>query len=166
MKLGIDQVLKAHGSANAVVASIVAMGAIGAALAMSLHETPGGASPFTAEDIATQFCVTRPAESQPSPDQLPSVEASIEVPEGAPGPAFVPRVVRAKRADVLRIFVKSPVAGAVGVHGLSEILAIHPGQTVTVTFRAIYTGRFPLHFHGVDGSHYELLSVEVPPDNS
>jgi len=31
----------------------------------------------------------------------------------------------------------------------------------SVTFRALYSGRFPMHFHGKDGSHFEVVVFEI-----
>ena len=41
-----------------------------------------------------------------------------------------------------------------------------PGERATLRFRAIYSGRFPLHFHGVDGSHIGVWALNVSPTPS
>ena len=63
--------------------------------------------------------------------------------------------------DVVEFRVTSPRTGALAVHGLSELVRIAPETVGVVRFRAIYAGRFPLHFHGLDQSHFEVAVVEV-----
>jgi len=65
--------------------------------------------------------------------------------------------------DVVRVSVASPRDGAVTVHGLSDLQPISADGHVTFEFRAIYSGRFPVHFHGMDGSHIEIAAFEVMP---
>jgi len=42
--------------------------------------------------------------------------------------------------NVLKLTVSSEQAGAIGVHGLPTIEAIHLSESVVITFRAIYSG--------------------------
>jgi len=66
-----------------------------------------------------------------------------------------------RKNAVLEFDVQSPRRGGLAVHGLSDLVRIERGQRVKVRLRAIYSGRFPLHFHGIDGSHFEIAVVEV-----
>lgn len=116
---------------------------------------------LTADDVARQFCVMPPPDAQVRPDGRFNKEFSLRVPdEVASNHSDSPSVV-VQSGDVLKLTVSSHQAGAVGVHGLSTIEAIHPGESVVIKFRAIYSGRFPLHFHGTDGSHFELMAINV-----
>ena len=119
---------------------------------------------LTADDVARQFCVMPPLDARAGPDDMSSEQVSLRVPReaasnllNAPSPAV-------QSGNVVKLTVSSEQAGAVGVHGLSTIEAIHPGESVVIKFRAIYSGRFPLHFHGTDGSHFELMAVNVTAD--
>jgi hypothetical protein len=67
--------------------------------------------------------------------------------------------------EVVAIFITTPVAGAVGVHGLTDIRPILAGSSLNLRFKAVVEGRYALHFHGIDGSHFELVAVEVEPKN-
>ena len=63
--------------------------------------------------------------------------------------------------EVIQVDVGTPRAGGVAVHGILETHRLRVGSTVSVKLRAKYTGRFPLHFHGDDGSHFEIAVFEV-----
>lgn len=69
--------------------------------------------------------------------------------------------VKVRRNAVLEFDVQSPRRGGLAVHGLSDLVRIETGKEAKVRLRAIYSGRFPLHFHGIDGSHFEIAVVEV-----
>ncbi|MCE4547961.1 MULTISPECIES: hypothetical protein [Burkholderiaceae] len=128
-----------------------------------LERSPSRISPqLTASIVAEQFCLPLPSEAKVPNDAAINNAISVEVP--AVPPRFeneASRVILVKKGDVVRLDVQSPVEGAVGVHGLSEIAPILSGSATSLTFRAIYAGRFPLHFHGVDGSHFELVALHI-----
>lgn len=117
---------------------------------------------MTAEQVALNFCAPVPPESKVLSNDRPTREVGVIVPaEPPPMGAITGGSVEAGKGQIVSFVVSTSRSGAVGVHGLSEIEAIHAGATTRVTFRAIYSGRFPLHFHGTDGSHFELAAVEV-----
>ncbi|HSV81352.1 MAG TPA: hypothetical protein VLK85_19320 [Ramlibacter sp.] len=123
---------------------------------------PSGAPPALGpDDLARQFCVPVPAEARVAAAQPPAIEQRVAVSAAPPPPHAPSRVVTARRGEVVHLVVQGPVDGAAGIHGISDILAVRSGEAVRIAFRAAYTGRFPLHFHGVDGSHFELLALEV-----
>lgn len=62
---------------------------------------------------------------------------------------------------VIQVRVKTPVAGNVGIHGVLDFHRVTPENDTCVRFRAKYSGRFPLHFHGDAGAHIELIVFEV-----
>ena len=119
---------------------------------------------LTADDVARQFCALPPTEAQVSPEDIVNEEASVQVPSQSTTDMWKARALEVRLGEVVKLNVSSEQAGAAGVHGLSTIQPMHPGAPITVQFRAIYSGRFPLHFHGTDGSHFELIAVNVTGD--
>jgi hypothetical protein len=111
--------------------------------------------------IVLQYCVPAPPEARVTSANVATMELSVAVPNEVPAANTFARSVVAHKGDVVRMIVESPTGGAVGVHGISDIVPIRPGQAVNIAFRLIYSGRFPLHFHGVDGSHFEIVALEV-----
>lgn len=111
-----------------------------------------------------EFCATAPAEARAGPADVAAVSLSAAVP---PASALVTEAdfvaVPAAQGDVVRVTVASPREGAVAVHGLLDVRPMAARQQVTVEFRAIYSGRFPVHFHGADGSHLQIAAIEVAP---
>lgn len=73
------------------------------------------------------------------------------------------RIYPVAKNDVIQVEVSAPRPGAVAVHGILEAHRVRVGGVVSVKLRAKYTGRFPLHFHGEDGSHFEVAAFEVLP---
>jgi hypothetical protein len=67
------------------------------------------------------------------------------------------------QGEVVEFAVTTRRPGFVIVHGLSDPLPLNVAGTTLVSFRAIYSGRFALHFHGDDGAHFELTSLNVMP---
>jgi hypothetical protein len=126
----------------------------------------GSSAALTPEDVAGQYCVPVPAAAQVGPAEATTRETMVVVPGMTPAYDAVFNSMGARKGDVVTITVRSQTAGAVGVHGLSSIAAIHPGESIAIRFRAIYSGRFPLHFHGTDGAHFALISINVVEDNS
>jgi hypothetical protein len=119
---------------------------------------------FTADDVARQFCALPPTAAQVRPQDIPNKEVSVRVPSENTSGTWNSPAVDVRLGDVVKLTVISKQAGAVGVHGLSTIEAIHPGESVAIKFRSIYSGRFPLHFHGTDGSHFELMAINITAD--
>jgi hypothetical protein len=104
--------------------------------------------------LAKQYCVTLPEAVRVLPRDRIDHTIQLEVPQNL---STLPnRVFNVTKGGTFRIILRSPHPGAVGIHGLSDIVVIRPGQEVRVTFRAAFSGRFPLHFHSVDGVHLGL----------
>ncbi len=90
-------------------------------------------------------------------------QISVTVPSATPkaisfGNSTVTHIQEGK---IVEFRVSSPREGALAVHGLSSFVLITPGAEAVVRFRAIYSGRFSLHFHGADGSHFEAAVLEI-----
>jgi hypothetical protein len=69
--------------------------------------------------------------------------------------------VRVAKGAVVRVSVWSPRRGSVAVHGLLALQPVAADGTIVAAFRTLHTGRFPLHFHGADGTHQEIAAFEV-----
>jgi hypothetical protein len=65
------------------------------------------------------------------------------------------------RGDIIELRIDSPRAGAVAMHGILEEHQVRPTGAVFVRLQVKYSGRFPLHFHGADGAHFEVAVFEV-----
>lgn len=112
---------------------------------------------------SAEFCILAPKEAHADVAERADVVASVEVPAQTPAPGILAASRSASQGEVIRVTVRSSRPGAVIVHGLMDARTIDKAGTVTVAFRAIYGGRFPLHFHGVDGSHFEVVAFEIRP---
>lgn len=143
------------------LAGTVAAGLILPALSTMSTDPGPPASLSGPEAIARQFCTPVPAAARVTPAQAAAVEVHVAVPEREPAVNASSRPIVARRGQVVRIAVASSTDGAVGVHGMSDIVPVRAGQTASLAFRLIYSGRFPLHFHGVDGAHFEILALEI-----
>lgn len=138
---------------------------VGAALALWAYTSTLPPAADESALASLEFCVPIPIEAQVAPGTVPSRQYAAQVPLANPAPDAGLSVTsyRIGKNDVVRFDVTSPRRGAVTVHGLHDLQIVQVGSTVSITFRAIYTGRFPLHFHGIDGSHFELAALEVLP---
>ena len=119
---------------------------------------------MSAEDVARRFCAAPPAEAQVKAGDSPDEEIDVRVPSDDAPYAWSSPTIAVRLGDVVRLSVFSDQTGAAGVHGLSTIDPVHQGETVAIKFRAVYSGRFPLHFHGTGGSHFELMVLNVTAD--
>lgn len=114
--------------------------------------------------IASEFCVTSAVEARASLDDRIDRHYSVDVPIETPPMGFAPAVVHSiAKGEVVQFDVASPRPGKIAVHGLLDAETVQVGSILKVAFRAVYTGRFPLHFHGADGSHFEIAALEVLP---
>lgn len=117
------------------------------------------------EDMFAAFCTPAPAAATVSDDARADLVIRVSVPRITPANAIlderVADPVRVRPNAIIEFDVSSPRQGALAVHGLSDLVRVERGQRVKVRLRAIYSGRFPLHFHGIDGSHFEVAVVEV-----
>jgi hypothetical protein len=87
---------------------------------------------------------------------------AVQVPRDnpLPGRGDAPVYPLAK-GDVVQLDISSPRPGAVAIHGILETHRVRVGGVASVKVRLKYAGRFPLHFHGDDGSHIEVAVFEV-----
>lgn len=149
-------VLRGRPAIGWLVAGVITMAGW---LAIASRPSPDSAALAAA---AADFCAPAPIEARASATQPADREIVASVPLTTPavGETSV-NSAEAVKNDVVRIRVSSSREGSVAVHGLLEAQPVRPGDTVVVAFRAIYSGRFPLHFHGSDGSHFEIAAFEV-----
>jgi hypothetical protein len=125
----------------------------------------GRASPSAApagDAMYAQFCAPPPAAAVVAAN-VPATEAiAVQVPASArPSEILSPDSTNIVRGDVVEFDVSTPVPGAIAVHGMSDLLILKAGDHAKLRLKAIYSGRFPLHFHGADGSHYEVWALNI-----
>jgi hypothetical protein len=72
-------------------------------------------------------------------------------------------VIRVDKDDPVTLTIRSDRAGHLEVHGYREEVAVEPGKTATLSFKAVRTGRFPIDLHAKDGVHVEVTALEVMP---
>jgi hypothetical protein len=160
MDSGIRNRALGRGAAAAVLASTVA------AAGFAWWFPADGRAGSAAAVMADPFCATAPADAHATPEDAANVSMNVAVPRTDPaiGEMAVASAIAAQ-GDVVRVSVASPREGGVAVHGLFDVRPIAAGGHVTIEFRAIYSGRFPIHFHGADGSHIEIAAFEVRPQS-
>ena len=113
---------------------------------------------------ADQFCTTAPVQARATSADRPDRHYVVEVPRETPVTGMQANTVHSiAMSDVVEFRVSSSRPGQIAVHGLLDVVPVQVDGVVTVVFRAIYSGRFPLHFHGADGSHFEIAALEVLP---
>ncbi len=152
----------AHGRAGRGWAGAILTAATAAVLSAWLQPSHGHAAPAVVDALA--FCATAPAEAHAGPADRANVSFATRVPRETPSAGLMAATsVKAAKGDVVRVSVSSPRDGGIAVHGLMDVRPISAGQRVSIEFRAIYSGRFPVHFHGADGSHFEIAAIEVMP---
>lgn len=81
----------------------------------------------------------------------------------APGAQQEQPVFQITENDDVTIRVLSEQTGTVMLHGLTDSVAVARIGEALVHFKAIHTGRFPMHLHGESGSHVELAVIEILP---
>jgi len=74
-----------------------------------------------------------------------------------------PPVLQARQGDRIALAVTSPNPGELFIHGLDKHASLTPGSETTVAFTAERSGRYYIHFHGMDHSHTEVAVMEVTP---
>jgi hypothetical protein len=138
--------------------------ASGLALGLPLARTPASVAGNSNDAIDQAFCATYSPEAVVRPGDTVNRRYEVDVPTETP-PIGLPSgaIHQVAKGDVVEFAVASPRPGRVAVHGLFDAEPVQVGTVVKVAFRAVYTGRFPLHFHGSDGSHFEIAALEVLP---
>lgn len=142
-----------------IAAVLLLLAAGGGALYAAM---PRGQADTAALDPA--WCAPSPPQARADPAGAADRELDVQVPvanrafgEAADGG------LQLTQGQVVKVRVHTPRPGGVAVHGLMETAPLAVGSETTVAFRAIYSGRFPLHFHGADGSHFEIAVFQVLP---
>jgi hypothetical protein len=149
---------------RAIAAATLASTALAAAIALVTPVQPRSAVSPKEAWLAAQFCLPPPEAAHATARDTANLAMSVGVPRTDPRVGdMAPTRATVHQRDVVRVSVASPRDGAVTVHGLSDLQPISADGHVTFEFRAIYSGRFPVHFHGMDGSHIEIAAFEVMP---
>ena len=155
-----------------LLTGLLAGSAVASAIAVALPlirtqaATPQDASSdlLGAAAVGSEYCATNAPEARVGPGDPIDRQYSVDVPLETPPIGMPSATVHSiAKGDVVQFEVASPRPGQVAVHGLRDAEAVQVGGVMKVAFRAIYTGRFPLHFHGADGSHFEIVALEVLP---
>ena len=146
--------------AAALLVVLTGLCGLAAALPMLRASAPAPIDPA----LAAQFCAQAPVEAHATVTEPADRRYAVEVPVANRefGQA-ADRSFSIVQGDVVRFTVSSPRPGMVAVHGLMDVVPVQVDGVVTVAFRALYSGRFPLHFHGADGSHFEIVALDVMP---
>lgn len=143
------------------LAAIVGAGLVGGLAIAAVWTSESQASADAA--LYAQFCTPVP----PAAVVAETVDADHRIDVQVPLVAMAPdldgdsHATQIDRGHVVEIRITAPIAGAASVHGLSDLVVMKAGARATLRFRAIYSGRFPLHFHGVDGSHYGIWALNI-----
>lgn len=146
----------------AMLAAVLAAGLV-AGLAIAAVRTP---DPAAAAGLYAQFCTPFPPAAAVDAAVAADHRIAVSVPLSVMAPDLDgnSHATRIARGDVVEFRITAPIAGAAQVHGLSDLLVMQAREPAILRFRAIHGGRFPLHFHGADGSHYGVwaLNIEAP----
>lgn len=118
-----------------------------------------------AEELGSYAVYCTPAPEAARVDRAARIDHRfrVEVVATDERPVTVPdsAMHRVRRGGSIEFQIRSAAEGAIAVHGLSELVLVKPDRPAVVRFRGLYPGRFPLHFHGADGAHYEIAALEV-----
>jgi hypothetical protein len=150
---------------------VLAAALVGAGLVAGLGIAAVWASgPETSVDAAryAQFCTPVPAAAVATDADASDHRIDVLIPRSITAPDLDgdAHATRIARGDVVEFRIIAPIEGAASVHGLSDLVLMKAGERATLRFRAIYSGRFPLHFHGADGSHIGVWALNVSPKPS
>lgn len=148
---------------NGLLSVLAVASSLAVALPLIRQQAPATAGE-NSDAIALQFCLTNTPEARVTPADKVDRHYSVDVPLETPLTGMPSAAVHSiAKGEVVQFEVVSPRPGQVAVHGLLDAETVQVGSVVRVAFRAVYTGRFPLHFHGADGSHFEIAALEVLP---
>ena len=149
-----------------LAAALIGAGLV-AGLAIAAVWAPGTETPVDAARYA-QFCTPVPAAAV-APEADPRIVGSTCWSRATSSLLIwtaLRHATRIARGEVVEFRITAPIEGAASVHGLSDLVLMKAGERATLRFRAIYSGRFPLHFHGADGSHIGVWALDVAPTPS
>jgi hypothetical protein len=147
-----------------VLAGIVVIaGALVAATFLSDRRAEHHSGSARAAALPSDFCTTSQSESRVSPGYKADSRLRVEVPVTNPTDLLGGQTYDVIQGSVVEVTVHSARPGAVAVHGLLDSCPVAAGVETRVAFRAVDTGRFPLHFHGADACHFEVAGLMVMP---
>jgi hypothetical protein len=127
-------------------------------IATSAASPPSGVAPNAA---AAASAVA--SNAAPAADSAASVSAAFAISISKAHPPAPSDVIRVKKDDPVTLSITTDRAGHLEVHGYRKEVEIEPGRTVTLSFPAVRTGRFPIDLHASDGAHVEVTALEVLP---
>lgn len=116
-------------------------------------------------DLYARFCTPVPTAAV-VPEQVPAdhrVDLRVPLSAMAPDLDGDSHATKILRGEVVELRITTPIEGAASVHGLSDLVRMKAGEQARLRFRAIYSGRFQLHFHGADGSHFGVWALDISP---
>jgi hypothetical protein len=153
-------------SRSVLAAALIGAGLV-AGLAVAAVWAPGTQAPVDATRYA-QFCTPVPAAAVAPNADASDHRIDVVVPRNIVAPDLDgdAHATQIARGEVVEFRITAPIEGAASVHGLSDLVLMKPGEPATLRFRAIYSGRFPLHFHGADGSHIGVWALNISPPPS
>ncbi|HEX2547501.1 MAG TPA: hypothetical protein VHL79_21640 [Ramlibacter sp.] len=144
-----------------VIFAVLAISFAAAAAAL-LRAQPAAFDP--ASDLASICTLETPFAPEVLGEARHRFEVAVPAINPLPGRADA-RTFVVVRGDVIQVRVDAPPRGGfVAVHGILEEHRVKPSGSIYVKLQAKYSGRFPLHFHGADGSHFEVAVFEVRPE--
>jgi hypothetical protein len=152
----LERVLAAAAGGSALVAV--------AGLCIAAFWTPGlGVAANT--DLYAQFCTPVPGAAVVPERVSADHRIDVRVPLSAMAPELDgdSHATQILRGEVVELRITAPIEGAASVHGLSDLVRMPAGGQARLRFRAIYSGRFYLHFHGADGSHFGVWALNISP---
>lgn len=114
-------------------------------------------------DINSQICTSTGIYSEPSLGIIDHRLTAVIPVVNPVDPTHTTWPETVKKGDVIEYSITSSRSGEVAVHGLMDPKIVSVGEVTRVKFRAIYSGRFPLHFHGANGSHFAVAEIHVMP---
>lgn len=121
--------------------------------------------PATAFDPLTDALICSSTSPFTSEAELgePAKFFEATVPDSNPLPNATAPAYEVAQGEVIQVRVGTGRPGSVAMHGILEGHALRTHDYVFVRLKVKYSGRFPLHFHGKDGSHFEIAVFEVSP---
>lgn len=135
---------------------VLAAAVVGAAVALRAQPKPFD----PASDLASICKSESPFSMQVLGEPRYKFEVAVPMTNPLPGQGDA-RTHQVTRGDIVEVRIDSPRAGFVAVHGILDEHRVGQAGSIFVKLQLKYTGRFPLHFHGADGSHFEVAVFEV-----
>lgn len=160
--MGPTQTMSRQAARFALMAVVLASSV--AAATPWLRGARGGKGTAVPAELST-FCLPFPPEAVVSPAEAIDRRIVGTVPDmpRAFGDA-APVEYTLTQGQVVQVTVDSPrLNGNLAIHGLTGMSPIRGGGRTQFEFRSLYSGRFPVHFHGEDGSHFEIIALDIQP---